>query len=119
MAYNYLCVGDYQRAGKIFKICLQQFQKDDSVIGAVYTIEGLASLYANQEQPERATELFAWADAMREELEDPRPLVEQGDVDKSITACLAKLGESAFSDAYEVGKKMSLEEAVAYALEDS
>jgi len=39
-------------------------------------------------------------------------------VDKIIAACLAKTGEAAFSDAYDEGQKMTLNEAVAYALEE-
>ena len=119
MAHVFLRQGDFVQARERFEICLRQFQKDNSLIGVVYTIEGLASLHVNQGQPERATRLFAWADATREIIGDHRPHIEQVDVDKVITACLEKLGEAAFSDAYEEGKAVSLEEAVAYALEDS
>ena len=47
-----------------------------------------------------------------------RQILEQADVDKLIEVCLAKMGEVVFSDAYDEGQKMSLEEAVAYALEE-
>jgi len=56
---------------------------------------------------------------VREKLSDPRPPLEQADVDKIIAACLAKMGEAAFSEAYEEGQKMSLDEAVEFALEDT
>jgi|WetSurMetagenome_2_1015567.scaffolds.fasta_scaffold132093_2 hypothetical protein len=55
---------------------------------------------------------------MRKKLGNPRSPVEQGDVDQTITACLEKMGEAVFSDAYEEGKKMSLEEAISYAVVD-
>ena len=42
--------------------------------------------------------------------------LEQADVDKIISACVAAMGEVKFSEAYEEGGKMSLDEAVAYAL---
>ncbi len=119
MAYAFLHDKNYQQAGKYFKICLGQFQKSNSAIGIVYTIEGLASLRTNEGQAELAVRLLAWADAMRKKLGNPRPPVEQGNVDKNITTCLAKLGEVTFSDAYEEGKKMSLEEAITCALEQS
>jgi tetratricopeptide (TPR) repeat protein len=119
MAYVFLRDGNYQQAGKIFKVCLRQFQKDSSPIGVVYTIEGLACLRAIEGQAECAVRLFAWADAMRKKLGNPRPPVEQGNIDKGITTCLAKIGEAAFSDAYDEGKKISIEEAIAYALEKS
>ena len=50
---------------------------------------------------------------------DIRPPLEQVAVDKDITACLAQMGEAAFSDGYDEGKEMSLDEAVSYAFEDS
>ena len=40
-------------------------------------------------------------------------------MDKIIATCLAKMGEVAFSDAYEEGKKMTLDEAVKFALDES
>jgi len=36
-----------------------------------------------------------------------------------IAACISKMGEATFSDAYEEGKKISLDEAVTYALGES
>jgi len=43
---------------------------------------------------------------------------EQSEVDKIIAACLAKMGEVTFSDAYDEGKKMSLNEAVVLAVKE-
>ena len=118
MAYTFLRDGNSQQAGKYFKICLQRFQKDGSSIGMVYAIEGLACLYANEGDAEPAVRLFACADAMRKTLGNPRPLIEQGNVDQGTTACLALMGEAAYSDAYEEGQRMTLDEAVAFALSD-
>ena len=87
--------------------------------GFVYAIEGVASLYVNQPRPERAARLFAWVDATREGIDNMRPKLEQAEVDKIIAACLANMGEVAFSDAYDEGQKMTLDEAVALALNES
>jgi hypothetical protein len=38
----------------MFKNIIRQFLEKSNVIGFVYAIEGLASLYVNQNQPERA-----------------------------------------------------------------
>ena len=43
--------------------------------------------------------------------------IEQANVDQIITACLARPGEVASLDAYDKGKKMTLEEAADYSLE--
>ena len=98
---------------------LRKFQKDHFVIGIIYTLEGLAGLHLNQEQPDCAARLIGWADFMREKIGNHRPPVEQGDVNKIMATCRTKMGQIAFSDAYEVGKKMSLEVAITYALEEN
>jgi hypothetical protein len=36
-----------------------------------------------------------------------------------MAACLAKMGEEDFSDAYDEGMKMSLDEALVFALEEN
>ena len=60
---------------------------------------------------------LGWSDALRERISDPRPPLEQADVDKITAACVAEMGEVAFSDAYDLGSAMSIDEAVVYALE--
>jgi predicted ATPase len=122
MAYAFAAEGNHQQARKNFEICLQQFGQNDGsdyLTGVIFTIEGLASMHVKTGRLERAARLFAWTDAAREKLNNRRPPVEQTDVDKDITVCLAQMGEAAFSDAYDEGKKMSIEEAVAYALGES
>ena len=79
----------------------------------------MAGLFVIVSKLEVAVQLIGWADALRERIGDPRPPLEQADVDKIIPACIIKMGETAFSDAYDEGQKMTLDEAVAYALEES
>ena len=118
MGHACLRQGDVERAGKLFETTIQQFQKANNLMGVAYTVEGIASLHVNQKQLERAVRLFAWADAMRKKIGDHRPPVEQADVNRDITVCIANMGEVSFSDAYEKGSNMAIEEVVAYALEE-
>ncbi len=105
-------------ASEIFIETTHEFLKDENIIGVVFSLEGMAGLYAAVGKPERTACLIGWADEMRQKIDDIRPKLEQARVDKIIAACLAKLGEVAFSDAYDEGQKMTLEEAVAYALSE-
>ena len=82
-------------------------------------IVGLASLGAVVGRVERAAYLIGWADAVREKILNPRPFLEQADIDKASAACLARMGEAAFSDAYDKGRTMTTEEAVLFALNES
>jgi tetratricopeptide (TPR) repeat protein len=110
--------GQAAEAREIFLETAQQFLKDKNVVGVCYALEGMAEVYVLATQPAVAARLIGWADATRERIHDKRPRLEQADVDKIITACLATMGEAAFSDTYDEGKKMSLDEAVEYAMEE-
>jgi tetratricopeptide (TPR) repeat protein len=119
MGYLALREGSINEAGRIFLKTAQNFQKDRFVIGTVFNLEGMASLYITVGKAKCSARLIGWADATREKIGDQRPRTEQADTDKIITACLIKMGEAAFSDAYDEGHKMTLDEAVAYALSES
>ena len=103
----------------IFVETAQEFLKDGNIVGVCYSLEGMAALFVATDRSAVAAQLIGWADATREKINDRRPLVEQADMDKIIAACLAKMGEVEFSDAYEEGQQMSLDEAVAFALEEN
>jgi len=90
--------------------------KDKSEIGVVFNIEGMAGLCVAVGKAEYAARLMGWADATRQRISNIRSFFEQADVDKIIAACTVKLGEDAFSDAYDECQNMSLDEAAAYAL---
>jgi len=111
--YVALQAGDFAEARNIFLETSRDFQKDGYTIGAVFALEGMASLYTETGKPQYAARLIGLADATRTKIGDPRPLLEQVDVDKTIAACLIKMGEVAFSDAYDQGTRMTLAEAVA------
>ena len=108
--------GNLTEAHQVLMESAQNFAKDNYSIGVIFALEGMAELFVSVGKPESAAQLIGWADLMRERIQDTRPEIEQASVDKIIAACLAKLGEVAFSDAYEEGQKMTLDEAVDYTL---
>jgi len=116
LGYIALRAGNLTKARAIFAETAQNFQEDSSTIGAIFALEGLAQLSVAVGKPELAAYLIGWADANRERINNPRPLLEQANIDQSIAACLAVQGETAFSDTYHAGKMMTLDEAVAHAL---
>ena len=112
-----LRAGDLTEARQILTETAQNFGKDGYTIGAVFALEGLAELFSVVGKPNYAARLIGCTDRVRERIQDPRPEFEQANVDKIMAACLAKMGEAVFSDAYDEGQKMSLEAAILYALE--
>jgi hypothetical protein len=63
-----------------------------------------------------AVRLFAWADTTREAIGDTRPPVEQAEVDRDLITIHSHLDETVFSEAYAEGRAMSMEQAIADAL---
>ena len=116
MGYAALLAGRLEEAYSIFAETAQDFKKDGYTIGTAVALEGIAIFYVITGKPERAARLIGWADAIRKKFGDPRRGIEQADVDKIISACIASMGDVTFSEAYDEGQKMSLDEAVAYAL---
>jgi hypothetical protein len=72
-----------------------------------------------QGQPERAVQLFAWADAMREQAGDQRPPVEQAFVEKDLAVIHSQLNDAEFENAYNTGHSMTEEQAIALALQSA
>jgi len=117
--YLTLHQGDVSQARAIFTESIRDFFNEKIDQGVVFSLEGMASLFVVVSKPEYAARLIGWADSTRTKIHDPRLILEQADVDKIIAACLVKMGEVAFSDAYDLGRKMTLDDAVAYALKDT
>jgi hypothetical protein len=69
--------------------------------------------------PERAVQLFAWADTTRAAIGDTRLPIEQKRVDRDLTALDAQLNAGHFASAWSAGSRLTAEEAIALALGDT
>ena len=120
LGYIALREGDIVLAKETFRLSVKQFLKANRFIdGVTYTIEGLASLYVNQGQFERAAQLLAWADAMREKIKDHRPAIEQKSVERDLEVIHSQLNDSEFAKVSADGQRLTMEEAVALALQET
>jgi len=117
LAYTILRQGNIMQAIDMFSVAIQRFQKTNTIIGLVYAIEGSASLNVNQDQPERAARLFAWADAMRDQIGDQRPPVEQASVERDLEVIHSTLNDAEFEKLSTEGRAMTTEQAIVLALE--
>jgi len=118
VGYINLREGNLVQAREMFSLSIQQFQKANNLIGIVYAVEGLASLHVKQGQAERAAQLFAWADAKREEIGDQRPPIEQASVDRDLAVIRSKLNRDDYAKVSAERSTMTIEQAIAIALED-
>jgi predicted ATPase/DNA-binding XRE family transcriptional regulator len=106
-----------ERASSLFIQSLNLNHEQGDQEGIELTLAAIAKLAFVQNNFSRAAQLIGWADARREKIGDPRPLLEQADVDRDIAAIMAKIGSSAFGAAYDEGHSMTLDQAVMLALD--
>jgi tetratricopeptide (TPR) repeat protein len=76
-----------------------------------------AALAVAQEQPERAARLFGAEESLRGRHALSLPPIHAADVASQVAAIREALGEHALATAWEAGRAMMEEQAVAYALE--
>jgi hypothetical protein len=107
-----------QEARRLFTETVQGFQKDSNIMGVVFGVEGIATLLIAAGQPEKAARLIGWADVTREQIPDVRPPIEEADMYRNMAAILSRIGPSAFEVAYDEGRSLTLEQAVAFALQE-
>ncbi len=117
LGYVALREGNVAEAHQILVDVIENFHADQNKNGLASALDKMASLYVLTDKPEVAAYLIGWSDANRKEIGDPRPRIEQADLDRDITTIRAKIGSSAFEVAYDSGRGMTLDEAVALALD--
>ena len=81
------------------------------------SLEAVAALKASEGEFEQAACLWGAAEALREVRRAVLPPDERSRYEQDVAAARAQLDEERFNAAWERGKAMTLEEAVAYALE--
>jgi len=82
-----------------------------------YSLMGLGAVAGARQRPERAARLFGVAEALREAISHPLPPVNRLDYERAVAAARAQLDTAAFVVAWAEGRAMTLEQAVALALE--
>src|SRR5579884_3387347 len=80
-------------------------------------LEAFAGLAAHTGKPEPAAVLWGAAEALREKIGSPTPH-EREIYDHDVAEARRTLGEVAFSASWEMGRCMTLEQAIEYALKE-
>ena len=78
---------------------------------------GLAAIAAGTNQPERAAKLFGAAQTIIETTDDLFSSFDRAIIDRHIQVAQNQLGEAVFEEIATEGRKMTIDQAVAYALD--
>jgi len=108
--------GSVTEAHQILVDTIENFHTNGNKNGLTFALDKMASLYVTINKSEAAAHLIGWSDATRAEIGDPRPPIEQEDLDRDIAAIKAKIGADAYETAHNTGQALSLDEAVEFAL---
>jgi predicted ATPase/DNA-binding SARP family transcriptional activator len=109
--------GDYARAYRFYEESLALRRKSGYLLALAQSLEDLAVLAGREQQAERAIRLLGAGEAFCETLGAQPPVAVLAEYERTISEGRAALGEAAFAAAWAAGRTMSLEQAVAFALE--
>ncbi|HLV80300.1 MAG TPA: tetratricopeptide repeat protein, partial [Chthonomonadaceae bacterium] len=110
--------GDFKAARDLYAESLSIRREIGDKRDIAYSLEALAEITARQEQAEVAARLWAAAKALREAIGSSLPPKDTVACDRLVAEAQTVLGEPAFSAAWEQGQAMTLEQAIAYALQE-
>jgi predicted ATPase/class 3 adenylate cyclase len=108
---------EFERAAALHAEALELRRELTDKWGIVDSLEGLAGVAAERGDHERAARLFGAAEALRGEIGFPLTPSLRADYDRLVALVRDGLGAAGFSAAWEVGRAMRMEAAVAFALE--
>ena len=118
LGYLYTRLGENENARNYYREALMPYLKGNTRIGVIFTLEGLASLAVSECRWEKALKLISWATQLRENIGELRPPVEQAAVDRELTVIHKELADTAIVGLAAEGCTMTMEQAVALALEE-
>ncbi len=121
--------GDYVRARELYVEALELQKRRISPLfnwawlktyttTVSYPLEALAILASAQNQMERAARLIGAAESLYIPLRFEMSAAARTEHDQAVETTRAALGEDGFTAAYQEGSRMTLDEAIAYALEE-
>jgi tetratricopeptide (TPR) repeat protein len=108
---------DYERARALFGESLTNSQELQDKLTSASCLVGLAGTIAALGQPHIAAQLFGAAEALRETISAQIQPGDRPDYERNLAAVRALLNPQDFDAAWQEGRALSLEQAVALTLE--
>jgi predicted ATPase len=112
-----LKMGNYPQAYAMLVETVKVLKELGDKENAVLCLEPFAYIARELGNPTRAARLFGASETMRKNIGMTRAQLIQDDFDKHTSELVKQLGEEKFNEAWVEGSKMTLEQAVAFAVE--
>jgi hypothetical protein len=111
-------MGNLAQAKSIYQETIRDWQVLGNRSALAHQLECFGFLAIRAEAPHRAIKLFAAAEALRERIDSPRTDQEQIEYDQAAAQLHAYLNEEEVKSLRTEGRLMSMEQAIALALEE-
>jgi predicted ATPase/class 3 adenylate cyclase len=108
--------GDFVSAQALLEECLTLYRQVGNRTGIAYCLEGIAGVVQEQSRQQRRVQLYGATDALREAIGSPLTHFGLEKKERLLSVARAVLGDAAFTAAWAVGRAMTLDQAVEYAL---
>jgi len=105
--------GNHAAARALYEESLAIARKISYQPDIAFALEGLASVVTEQGEPAWAARLWGAAEALRQTIGAPIPLVYRAEYERSLASTRAQLGEKTFVAACAEGRAMTLDEVLA------
>jgi predicted ATPase/class 3 adenylate cyclase len=109
--------GDNARARAHFAECLDFFRRNEDQMGIAACLEGLAGVAGTIGQPVQSVRLLAAGTALRHTLGVKPFPDEEDEYERQVARAYEQLGKDAFAAAWAAGQALTLEQAIAEALD--
>jgi predicted ATPase/DNA-binding SARP family transcriptional activator len=107
--------GDYERCAACYRESLALRHARGDWFAIAQSLEDFACLAALQADHERAARLLGAAEVVCERLGRSLPVAVPEEYERAVAHARAALGGTAFAEAWAAGRRLSLDEAIAYA----
>lgn len=117
LGYAHQAAGAYEQAATYYRESLEARQRLGQTPGIAWALEGLAEIALLTGRAERAVCLWAAAERLRQESRGQLTPREQARLEEWMDRARGELGEVAYAHGWTSGGTLTVEEAVAFALE--
>jgi predicted ATPase/transcriptional regulator with XRE-family HTH domain/Tfp pilus assembly protein PilF len=119
LAWVSLHSGDSRKAQVSFEESLRLSKEYGDRMGMAECVAGFAAIRQALGKPEEGARLFGAAEAVLEGIDRCTDPIDQKEVDHYVAAVRAQLSEAAFAAAWAAGRALTLEQAIALALQET
>jgi predicted ATPase len=119
LGWSALIEGDHERSEALFEESLVLCRDLGDKLSGSESLDGFACAAGAKGEAERAARLFGVAEALREAAGYQQPTRARSLREPYLTAARSRIGEARWTTAWENGRSMTFEDAIAYALEKS